>query len=372
MTSPATDSRVAVRDFRPLPSALHPPPSRLRVQELNPLQDPQWDALVQSLAGGTFFHTSAWARVLCATYGFRPRYLACFDGDRLRGALPLMEVTSCITGRRGVALPFSDECEPLVADQAILARLWQHARHLAAARGWKYVEVRGGERLTADQRESCVFLRHRLRLEEGPERLWNRFASSTRRAIRKAERLDLQVEFSRELGPLREFYGLLGQTRRRHGLPPQPFQFFRQIHRHVLAAGKGTVVLARNAGRAIAGAVYFFERDTALYKFGASDSSYQHLRANNLVMWSAIRAFAAEGLVWLHFGRTALDHEGLRRFKLGWGATEEPIGYFSYNLKRDAFIESPAATSRLSATVFRVLPPGLSRLIGALMYKHVA
>ena len=35
-----------------------------RIQLIDPTSDPQWDTIVQALGGGSFFHTTAWARVL--------------------------------------------------------------------------------------------------------------------------------------------------------------------------------------------------------------------------------------------------------------------------------------------------------------------
>jgi len=53
-------------------------------------------------------------------------------------------------------------------------------------------------------------------------------------------------------------------------------------------------MLASHKGKNIASAVYFHFGDKAIYKYGASDRKYQHLRANNLVMWEAIRWFFAK------------------------------------------------------------------------------
>jgi len=51
---------------------------------LNPLVLPDWDAQVAALPGAGFFHSSAWARVLHATYGYQPLYLAETDSARLQ------------------------------------------------------------------------------------------------------------------------------------------------------------------------------------------------------------------------------------------------------------------------------------------------
>ena len=47
---------------------------------------------------------NAAARVLARTYGHRPHYLACHQEGRLTALIPVMEVCSVFTGRRGVCV----------------------------------------------------------------------------------------------------------------------------------------------------------------------------------------------------------------------------------------------------------------------------
>jgi CelD/BcsL family acetyltransferase involved in cellulose biosynthesis len=139
-----------------------------------------------------------------------------------------------------------------------------------------------------------------------------------------------------------------------------------------LAQGQGVVVLARLGKEPVAGAVYFRFQKTVTYKYGASDDSFQQLRGNNLVMWEAIKHHARAGFETMDFGRTSLDNSGLRRFKLGWGATERPVDYVRMNLRSGAFTSTKDATSGMHTRIFKFLPERLSGLIGALFYNHAA
>src|SRR6185437_450145 len=152
----------------------------------------------------------------------------------------------------------------------------------------------------------------------------------------------------------------------------QPFAFFANIHRHVISKKLGTVALARHEGKAIAGAVYFNFGGKAIYKFGASDEACQQLRGNNLVMWEAIKFHARKGCRALHLGRTSLANEGLRRFKLGWGAREERTEYLKYDLCRDCFVTDRDEAVGWHNTVFKVMPIGLARIAGEVLYRHWA
>lgn len=354
------------------PAGLKPSADDNSVHQVDPLENAYWDAALAACPAASFFHGSAWARVLRDTYGFNPVYFILGDPGRIRALLPVMEVNSWLTGKRGVSLPFTDECEPLAAEPGAFPHLFQAARACAKARSWKYLECRGGRPLLGDVPASTSFWGHRLDLGAGEDALFARVESSTRRAVRKAGESGLSIEFSCSLDAVRVFYGLLRKTRKRHGLPSQPFGFFQNIHRHVLAQNQGCVVLARHDGVAVAGAVFFHAGKTSLYKFGASDESFQHLRANNLVMWEAIKWHARQGFSSLDFGRTSLGNEGLRRFKLGWGTQERRIDYVRYDCRADGFVTARDDASGWHNRIFKILPSFMSGLIGAVLYKHVA
>ncbi len=80
---------------------------------INPLHDSDWDSRIARFPGASIFHTQAWARVLVDSYGYSPYYLRGTGNDAAAGLLPMMEVNSWLTGRRGISLPFTDECPAL-------------------------------------------------------------------------------------------------------------------------------------------------------------------------------------------------------------------------------------------------------------------
>ena len=88
----------------------------LQMRIVDPVNDPGWDHVVALHRDAGCFHTSAWAKVLQQTYDHQPFYLQFSCRRRLAALIPLMEVRSLFTGRRGVCVPFSDTCEPLIFD----------------------------------------------------------------------------------------------------------------------------------------------------------------------------------------------------------------------------------------------------------------
>lgn len=132
------------------------------------------------------------------------------------------------------------------------------------------------------------------------------------------------------------------------------------------------VVLAKHGGRPVAGSVYFHFGDEAIFKYGASDETHQDVRGVNLVMWTAIKEFARRGMKHLDLGRTSMGNEGLRKFKLGWGAVEHRIEYMKFDLKKNTFVTDADGVAGWHTHVFSRLPAFLSRATGSLLYKHWA
>jgi hypothetical protein len=337
------------------------------LQPVNPLEHPDWDAPLTRRPDFSFFHGAAWTRVLVETYGFTPAWLAADQA-----LLPLMEVNSWLTGRRGIALPFTDDCAPLCETEQDFQRLFQSAVELGKSRGWQSIELRGGRNFLKAAPVSLAFHGHSLNLTVGEAQLFERLDSSVRRAIRKAEKDGVTVEVLQSEAAVHDFYVLQCQTRKRHGLPPQPLGFFLNIWRHILSQNQGAVVLASQGGEKIGGAVYFFLGGRAIYKYGASDFRRQHLRPNNLVMWEAMKWLARNGATTLHLGKTSLAHEGLRKFKLNLGAVEQRIEYVKFDLRSDRFVTETDGVAGWHNRVFATLPVCMSRVAGELLYKHWA
>jgi hypothetical protein len=339
---------------------------------IDPLLYPAWDSLLAAQARSSFFHGSAWARVLHETYGHQPAYFCRFATGQLTELLPVMEVSSLWTGRRGVSLPFTDFCAPLSSGEGDGHALYDAVLAQGRRRGWRYLECRGIVPGRPSARPSLAFLGHVIDLEPGPEALFNGFEGAVRRGIRRAEGSGLQIEFGADIESVKTFYALHCRTRSRHGLPPQPFVFFKNIARHVLDQGQGGVLIARAGLTPVAAALFFHHRRQALYKFGASDYAFQGLRPNNLVMWEAIKRYAGHGFTALHLGRTSLANQGLRRFKLGFGAAEHRIEYSKYDFSRRQFVLDTDRAQGWFNRLFQHLPLPLLRLAGQALYPHLS
>lgn len=344
---------------------------RHEIDIINPLHHPRWDSLLEQNPQASFFHTAAWARVLAESYRYEPLYFTQFDQTGLSAVVPVMEVRSVLTGRRGVSLPFSDYCQAILPSGPRAREVMNAILAYGKRARWKYFELRSGRSFVVDVHPSTCFYRHVLDLTPGSDALLKKMKENTRRNIRKAQKQGVEVARHTSHEALQAFYRLNCLTRKRHGLPPQPLSFFNKFYEHVIAANKGFIVLATHEGETIAAAVFVHFNGQAVYKYGASDLRFQQLRANNLVMWEAISWYAGQGYSQFCFGRSEPENKGLLQFKNSWGAEEEILEYYRYDLARETFVrQASSAASRFNG-IFSRMPVPVLNAVGNVLYKHM-
>lgn len=341
------------------------------LQILNPLEISNWDDLVLATGKASFFHSAAWARVLHESYGYKPQYFASFENGRLVSLMPFMEINSWLTGKRGVSLPFTDQVSAIAPDRMGFEHLVQEVKDYGIKAGWKYIQWRDGTFFPEGVNASESHYTHELCLSKSEKELFSGFRDSTRRNIKKSAKAGVTVEIGQTLDSVRSFYRLNCITRKRHGLPPQPFSFFEKVFEHVTSKGHGIVVCAHNSAKAIASSMFFHFGRGAIYKYGASDLAHQELRANNLVMWEAIKWFRARGFESLNLGKTEPKNEGLLQFKRGWGAEERLLRYLKYDSKKKVFHGEENGKDSFMNMVLARIPITMLTLLGRLLYRHV-
>ena len=91
----------------------------MTVAYLDPLADPRWAAFVRCAPEADVFHHPAWLSLLHEHYRYPMQALCVLEHGEIVAGLPLARVESRLTGRRLVAVPFSDRCVPLGGVHAV-------------------------------------------------------------------------------------------------------------------------------------------------------------------------------------------------------------------------------------------------------------
>jgi CelD/BcsL family acetyltransferase involved in cellulose biosynthesis len=341
-----------------------------RVHVIDPLTDNRWVELVERHPQASVFHSRGWLDALRRTYGYEPYALTTSANGPLQDGLVVCRVKTWLA-RRLVSLPFTDHCDPLVDRPEEVTALGAHLRDDVAQGGWRSAEVRSRGQVMDGFSAGSTYCLHTVDLTGSSEQVFGRFhPSSTQRAIRRAEREGLRYETGVSEPLLARFYGLLRLTRRRHGLPPQPFTWFRN-----LAACLGNALaihLASKDNRPVAALLTISFRKTMVYKYGGSDAAQHKLGGMPFLFWRAIQEAQSRGIEELDLGRSDLDQPGLIAFKDHLGAQRSALTYSQTPApRRESAAEAASPLASAARRVVSRLPDPLLDLTGRLVYRHL-
>ena len=348
----------------------------MSVYQLNPLEDHRWHEFVDQHPNSSIFHTPGWLEALRRSYGYEPiAYTTTPPGRDLTNGLVFCRVRSWLSGLRMVSLPFSDHCQPLIDHPKNAAELFAWLKDSRRRHQWKYIELRpafAGNSLfeshgTFLQTES--YLLHTLDLRPDLDSLFHRFDKSCiQRKIRRAEREQLVYEEGCSESLLAKFYSLLVLTRRRHGVPPQPLAWFRN-----LTASCNDNILIRVASKGdqpVAAILTILHKGTLIYKYGCSDAQFNNLGGTPFLFWKAIQDAKNKGVTQYDLGRSEIENFGLISFKENWGAKGIPLNYLRLAGAQAVHPHSDWVT-RLAKNIFSRMPDTLLTATGKLLYRHI-
>jgi lipid II:glycine glycyltransferase (peptidoglycan interpeptide bridge formation enzyme) len=202
-------------------------------------------------------------------------------------------------------------------------------------------------------------LSHILELDGGFNTIWSeKFSSSTRRAVRKAERSHLTIEWDDTGKYIPIYYEMFMEWATRRGkqrhLPAwmvrasnrrrEPLERYQLIAQAFHQACR--VYIAKLGGQPIAAAIFLLYNQNAIYYRGTSLREEANLvRANDLLHSRMIEDACDAGCRFYHMGESG-GVESLMRFKEGFGA--QP------NASHDYLIE-PIPMQHFTRQVYKVV-----------------
>lgn len=329
-----------------------------------------WFDYISNQPRVSVFHHPGWIDVLEKSYGYRPFFITSKRNGELCAGLPFMEINSKITGRRWISLPFTDYYEPLSTCKEGLEEILEYLAVIIKKGEAPDIEIRWnlpGSSSYLSQKDVIHF----LKLDNDYQKIKNNFSKTSNRHIKTAKKKGVVIEFCQKYEHLREYYRLHTLTRKRQGMPVQPWTFFENLFHILIEKNQGFILLASHEKKYIAGALFLFWEKTLTLKYAASIKSALLLRPNNLVYAEAIRWGCENGFTLFDFGKTDCNNQGLRSFKSHWGAEETPLIYthlsrHSYKEQKNSFLMNGMNL------IIQNSPQFVTRWIGELFYKDFA
>lgn len=347
----------------------------MTVYTIDPLVDERWPQFLDVCPDSSVFHSRGWLEALRLTYGYEPVVYTTSDpSQELTNGVPFCRVKSWLTGKRLVSLPFSDHCQPLIDTPERLEQIL-HALHDHSADGsMKYIELRpvASEASAYEGEaygESTQFYFHAVDLTGSLDDIYSHcHKTAIQQMVRRAEREQLVLEEGRSEEHLKMFFDMLLMTRRKHQMPPQPIEWFRNVLKCLGNSAK--IMVALHEGVPTASILTASHKSTHYYKYGCSDPRFSNLGGTPFLIWQAITQAKEQGACVFDMGRSEISNAGLVSFKNRWGARQMQISYYR--------CPSPLPSEgtgdwkmKLAKQVFSRLPSNMMAMAGKALYRHV-
>ncbi|WP_304824257.1 GNAT family N-acetyltransferase [Candidatus Binatus sp.] len=270
--------------------------------------------------------------------------------------------------RKWTSLPCSDSSPPLARDEGAREQLLAAiAQSRLAAEG--LVEIRGWSAPEPWRKATC-FADWMLDLDRPLSLIERGLGSNFRRQLHRGREGSFAIKVDRGLPGLMRFYRLALETRRRLGVPAQPWRFFQAVYDAFAPNDNLEVWSVSQRGMAIAATVLLRDGEDIHYKWSARIQPTP-MGANHRLV-AAVLAEYAQQCRFMHLGRTDTRNTGLSRFKKEMGAKPHPLPY-SYLPQVPAHVSPEVlADSQLRLSmVWRRLPLSVTRLLGSMLYQYI-
>jgi hypothetical protein len=324
-----------------------------------------WRTALTQLRGAAFYHCEPWIEALCASYPLNLEVATLHRAGQLRAGAVLARSRGLFSTRL-VSLPFTDYAAPLAIDDQ--ARM-EFLRVLASSGQADAVEIRGAEGPSPWKNVEC-FSYGMLDLQRPYSEISAGFSRSVRSGIKRALKDRVQIDRGTGADYLARFFELQLETRRRLGVPPQPYKFFASVHEKFGRTGDCEVWFATLNGRDEAGLVLLRSGDRLCYKWGAR-LERGHPGANHLLVTRMIEAHAGRAAS-MDFGRCDLRNQGLLRSKAELGCVMHPLPYaFFPRAPRHVSAEILSGPAKVLSAVWKRLPLSVTRVLGEAVYRYL-
>ena len=346
----------------------------IRIRPLDETNAGAWDAFVRARPEGSFFHLSAWARVIAQSFGHSTHYVLAEQDGAVVGVLPLVRMKTLLFGDLLASTPYCVYGGALAATPEGGAALDAHAFQLQAKLCIFCLEYRcfGAADSGWVERPALYYTFRKpiaaLTGNEAKDMAAN-IPRKQRAEVRKGPKRGLETRTDRDVETLFRVYA---ESVRNLGSPVFPKRYFRALLEAFPEESDVTTVW--HNGQAVSSVLSFHFKKEVLPYYGGGTRGARGLAAADVMYWEVMRHAAQDrGATMFDFGRSKAD-TGAFAFKKNWGFEPEQLHY-CYRLAPGAKVpdnnpNNPkyryfiSAWKRLPLPVANVIGPHLVRGLG--------
>lgn len=171
-------------------------------------------------------------------------------------------------------------------------------------------------------------LTSRLNIQPSEEEIIAQMRKTTRYEIRKAEKLGVKIETSKDEKKVKQFYDYQLETAKRQKFVPFSYNFFLEQFNVFFAADKALLYTAKFEGKILAQAFIIFYGNEAVYHYGVGTEEGRKYPGAYLIQWEAIKEAKRREMSYYNFWGVAAEEDKTHRFytisifKRGFGGAD--------------------------------------------------
>jgi len=323
---------------------------------------------VDHCSEATFFHRSAWQKIITDVFRHHAYFLYAEDEIGIRGILPLAHVKSRLFGNALVALPFAVYGGIAAVDGEAVAVLENAARELASSLGVDHLEFRNVAPRHPEWPTQDLYVTFRKPILPELEDNMLAIPRKQRAMVRKGIKNELISTVDRNTD---RFFALYADNVHRHGTPAMPKKYFDTL---LQVFGQDCEILTVSApdGRPLSSVLSFYFRDEILPYYAGDDESARHLAANDFKYWELMRRACERGIKVFDYGRSKRG-TGSFAFKKNWGFEPQSLHYEYCLYKSDAIPQNNPNNPkyRFFIAAWRRMPISVANRLGPYIVRNL-
>ena len=325
---------------------------------------------------GWICHLSGWKRFIEESFPrIRGTYFILVNNSQedIEAALPVFVENKLLSSRRFVSIPYATLCDPLVSSGADMKSLLEAASNYFSGMKYSHMEFRTflSDSMMGNLglRRCCNYIHHYLPLCPDPQELKKTFQKKMRQQLANIEQLGLKSRLAADCSDLDAFYHLYLKTRKRLGLPPQPYFFFRNLWDEFIPANRMEILLVSMNEKTIGGLLFLKFKKRMSADYLGIDDEYRDAGPERFLFWEAIKRACQEGYGVFDFGRAYLSNKSLIRFKGHWGTKTMELPQYYYPEATTIRPREESESYRIVRSICRKMPEPILRATGSLLYR---
>jgi serine/alanine adding enzyme len=326
-----------------------------------------WESFIDAHPKAIAWQSFKWFDVLKKHYNIDFYPVVAYEGNEIRGILPLYNLKKSHKKNLLMSVPFAvaggivstdAESEKLLLDKAIeLASKYDNSS--ITFKQYKH-KVEGS--LTTDEN----YCNKELQLSTDINKVWNEISEFNREKVGEGKNFKYEIEYNSK--KINEFYDFLFKHHQRKGIPCPGKSWISDL----VESGMYLIVLLRFNGKVVAATMVKEFKDTISFPFSCtSDPNSEAFNLIYSLYWETIKKYSLEETKICHSGRLPKSGEA-DQFRQGWGGTQYNYYYQYYpqTTQKTEYNVKRSGKRKMFEKVWRITPSVVTKFIGPSIVKR--